>query len=117
MSRSAQGASPPPAALAPASSGGRAPRSTASRSDHHAALWLVGLAMVGRVLRSRRLYERVLVGAIVAAALARMGKEDERRTLARLEAWDAREIQRMEREAKRHGRGRRARGASGRRSR
>ena len=73
--------------------------------------------MVGRVLRSRRLYERVLVGAIVAAALARMGKEDERRTLARLAVWDAREIQRMEREAKRHGRGRRARGASGRRSR
>ena len=71
--------------------------------------------MVGRVLRSRPLYERLLVGAIVAAALARMGKDSGLSTLARLVAWNAREIQRMEGKAKGHRRGR-ARGASRRHS-
>ena len=72
-------------------------------SQQQAAFRLVGLAMVGRVLRSRRLYERLLVGAIVAAALARMGKENGMSTIARLAAWNTREIQRLERRAKRHG--------------
>ena len=62
--------------------------------------------MVGRVLRSRPLYERLLVAAIVAAALARMGKENGLSTIARLAAWNTRETQRLEHRAKRHGRGR-----------
>lgn len=112
MPRSVQGPSPPPAALAPASSS-PAPRSTAPGSDHSAVLRLVGLAMVGRMLRSRRLYERLLVGAVVAAALAGMGKENGLSMLARLAAWNARQIQRLEHQAKDRGRGRRhrARGA------
>jgi hypothetical protein len=75
-------------------------------SQQHAALRLVGLATVGRVLRSRRLYERILVGAIVAAALTRIGKENGLSTIARLAAWNTREIQRLERRARRHSRGR-----------
>jgi hypothetical protein len=75
-------------------------------SDQQAAFRLVGLAMVGRVLRSRPLYERLLVGAIVAAALARMGKENGLSTIARLAAWNTREVQRLEHKAKRHGRDR-----------
>ncbi|HTZ27781.1 MAG TPA: hypothetical protein VMC83_27530 [Streptosporangiaceae bacterium] len=75
-------------------------------SQPQMAFRIVGLAMVGRVLRSRRLYERLMVGAIVAAALARMGRENGLSTIARLAAWNTREIQRLEHRAKRHGRGR-----------
>lgn len=75
-------------------------------SQPQIAFGLVGLAMVGRVLRSRRLYERLLIGAIVAAVLARMGKENGMSTIARLAAWNTREVQRLEHRAKRHGGGR-----------
>jgi hypothetical protein len=73
-------------------------------SQPQMAFRLVGLAMVGRALRSRRLYERLVVGAIVAAALARMGRENGLSTIGRVAAWDTREIQRLEHRAKRHGR-------------
>lgn len=79
---------------------------SSSVRDQQTAYRLVGLAMVGRVLRSRRLYERLLVGAIVAAVLARMGKENGLSTLARVAAWNRHEIQRLEHKATRHSRGR-----------
>jgi predicted flap endonuclease-1-like 5' DNA nuclease len=47
-----------------------------------------------------------MIGAIVAAALARMGKENGMSTIARLAAWNTREIQRLEHRAKRRGGGR-----------
>jgi hypothetical protein len=80
--------------------------SSVQKSRQQTASGLVGLAMVGRVVRSRRLYERLLVGAIVAAVLARMGKENGMSMIARLAAWNKREVQRLEKRAKRHGGGR-----------
>ena len=75
MTRSGQGAGrPPPAVIAAGSS-----RSVAQPGDSGfagtAALGLVGLGLVGHMLRSRRFHERVIVGAIV---------------LGRCEGWDRR---------------------------
>jgi hypothetical protein len=106
MSRSAERAGRPVLAIVPADGSAPASRSRAPGADQQAAFRLVGLAIVGRVLRSRRVYERLLVAAIVAAALARLGKENGMSTIARLAAWNTREIQRLEHRAKRHGRGR-----------
>jgi hypothetical protein len=65
------------------------------------ALGLVGLGVVGHVLRSRRFYEKVAVAAIVLGALRGIGHDNRVSTLARLQAWDKREVQRLERKAKR----------------
>jgi hypothetical protein len=105
MSRSVERASQPPLARSQASSIAPASRPRTA-ADQQAALQLVGLAMVGRVLRNRRLYERIVVGAIVAAVLTRMGREKGLSTIARLVAWNTHEVQRLERKASRHSRGR-----------
>ena len=105
MSRSVERASQPPLAIAPPSSIAPASRPRTA-SDQQAALRLIGLAMVGRVLRNRRLYEQIVVGAILAAVLTRMGREKGLRTISRLIAWNTHEVQRLERKASRHGRGR-----------
>ena len=56
------------------------------------------------MLRSRRFYERVIVVAIGVAALGRIGQENQASTMARLSAWDKRQVQRLERKAKAQGR-------------
>jgi hypothetical protein len=103
MSRSVERASRPQLAIAPASSP-PALRPSILGTDQQAALRLVGLAMAGRVLRNRRLYERLLVAAIVAAALAGISKENGLNAITRLVAWNARELQRIDRKALRHSR-------------
>jgi hypothetical protein len=55
--------------------------------------------MVGHVLRRRHAYEGVAVAAIVLGSLKRIGQESGSSTLARLAAWNKREIQRLERKA------------------
>jgi hypothetical protein len=103
MSRSGEGAGRPPLAIAAGSS-----RSAAQPGDSgfegQAALGLVGLGVVGHVLRSRRFYEKVAVAAIVLGALRGIGQDNQASTMARLQAWDKRQIQRIERKAKRQGR-------------
>ncbi len=65
---------------------------------------LVRLAVVNHVLRSRRFYERAAVAAIVLGALRGIGQENRASTMARLAAWNKREIQRLEHKAERQGR-------------
>jgi hypothetical protein len=60
--------------------------------------------MVGHVLRSRRFYEKVAMAVIVLGALKGIGHDNQVSTMARLQAWDKREIQRLERRAQRQGR-------------
>jgi hypothetical protein len=48
---------------------------------------------VGHVLRSRRFYERVIVGAIVLRALRGLGQVSRASTMARLQAWNKRQVQ------------------------
>jgi len=102
MSRSGEGAGRPPLAIAAGSS--RAAQPGDSGFDGRAALGLVGLGVVGHVLRSRRFYEKVAVAAIVLGALRGIGQDNRASTMARLRAWDKRQIQRMERKAQREGR-------------
>jgi hypothetical protein len=68
--------------------------------DDRAAARLTSLALLGHMLRSRSFYERVAFAAIVLAALAKLGQENQARSFARLAAWNKRQVQRLERKAK-----------------
>jgi hypothetical protein len=68
--------------------------------DDRTAARLTSLALLGHMLRSRSFYERVAFAAIVLAALAKLGQENQARNIARLAAWNRRQVQRLERKAK-----------------
>jgi hypothetical protein len=68
--------------------------------DDRTAARLTSLALLGHMLRSRSFYERVAFAAIVLAALAKLGQENQARNIARLAAWNKRQVQRLERKAK-----------------
>lgn len=99
MSRSGQGTGRPPLAIIAASSSRSAARPGDSGFDGQAALGLVVLGVVVHVLRSRRFYEKVAVAAIALGALRQIGQDNRASTMARLQAWDKRQIQRVERKA------------------
>ena len=103
MSRSGQGAGRPPLAIVAGSSRSAAQPGD-SGFDGQAALGLVVLGVVVHVLRSRRFYEKVAVAAIALGALRGIGQDNRASTMARLQAWDKRQIQRMERKAQRQAR-------------
>ena len=65
---------------------------------------LIGLAVLGHMLRSRRFYERLTLAAIVLAALIGLSRESRDITLARLSAWNKRQLQFLERTAERQAR-------------
>jgi hypothetical protein len=101
MTRSGQGAGRSPLANIVAGSS----RSAAQPGDFgfagKAVLGVVGLGVVGHVLRSRRFYERVIVGAIVLGALRGLGQENRASAFERLAAWNKRQVQLLERQAER----------------
>jgi len=66
---------------------------------------LVGLGLVGHMLRSRRFYETVAVAAIAVGSLRQIGQQNTASMTARLAAWNQREMQRLERKAQRQARG------------
>jgi hypothetical protein len=68
--------------------------------DDRAGMRLTRLALLGHMLRSRGFYERVVFAAIVLVALGKLGQENQARNLARLAAWNKRQVQRLERKAK-----------------
>jgi hypothetical protein len=76
------------------------PRPQVPGRDDRAGMRLTSLALLGHMLRSRRFYERVAFAAIVLAALAGLGKENQARNFERLAAWNKRQIERLERKAK-----------------
>jgi hypothetical protein len=78
-------------------------RQRAVGADHRAARRMVALATVVHMLRSRRFYLRMITVAIAVGALRRIGQENQASTMARLTAWDKRQVQRLERKAKRQG--------------
>jgi len=104
MARSGQGAGGPLPTNIAAGSSRPAAQPGDSGFDAQVALGLVGLGVVGHVLRSRRFYETVAVAAIVLGALKGIGHDNRVSTMARLQAWNKREIQRLERKAQRQGR-------------
>ena len=104
MTRSGQGAGRPPLANIAAGSSRSAAQPGDSGFDGKAALGLVGLGVLGHVLRSRRFYERAIVGAIVLGALRGLGQENRASTFERLAAWNKRQVQLLERQAERQAR-------------
>jgi hypothetical protein len=80
----------------------------AASFGNQTATRLIGMAVAGHVLRSRRLYERLAVAAIVIGALRRIGQENTASTMQRLAAANKRAVQRemhhMEQQAKRQAR-------------
>lgn len=61
---------------------------------------MVALGVLGHMLRSPRLYQRLAFGAIVAGALAGMGQESRSKSFERMTAWIKRQDERVERKVK-----------------
>ena len=104
MERSGQGAGEPPQAIVAKGSGSPAPRPGASGLDTKMTWGLVGLGLVGHVLRSPRFYQAVAVAAIAVGSLRQVGQQNRASVTARLSAWDKRQMQRLERRAQRQAR-------------
>ena len=102
--KSGQGARRPPLANIAAGNSRSAAQPGNSGSGGKAALALVGLGAVVRMLRSRRFYQRVIVGAIVLGALRGLGQENRASAFERLSAWNKRQVQLLERQAERQAR-------------
>ena len=101
MARSGQGAGKPPVAIAAQGSSGSASRPGAPGRGSKAVMGLVALGLARHVLRSRRFQEGVAVTAIALGALRGIGQENRASTMARLSAWNKRQVQRLERQAER----------------
>ena len=65
---------------------------------------VVGLGLVGHILRSPRFYETVAVAAIAVGSLRQIGQQSRASMTARLQAWNQRQMQRLERKAQRQAR-------------
>jgi hypothetical protein len=104
MARSEQGAGEPPQAIVAEGSSSPAPRPGASGLDTKVAWGLIGLGLVGHMLRSPRFYATVAVTAIAVGSLRQIGQQNQASMTARLAAWNQREMQRLERKAQRQGR-------------
>jgi hypothetical protein len=81
--------------------GGPTRQSRTSGRGTQLALRLIGLAMLRHMLRSRRFYERMAVGAIVLAALRGINQENRASAFARLAAWNKRQTELIEHQAER----------------
>jgi len=104
MARSGQGAGEPPQAVVAEGSGSPAPRPRPSDLDTKMTWGLVGLGLVGHMLRSPRFYQTVAVTAIAVGSLRQIGQQNTASMTARLSAWNKREMQRLERKAQRQAR-------------
>lgn len=85
--------------MPPAGSSGPARQPVAASRGNRMAWQLIRLALLARMLRSRRFYHAVAVAAIAVAATARIARENRASAFARLAAWDKRQAQRLERKA------------------
>jgi hypothetical protein len=63
---------------------------------------MIVLGTVAHMLRSRRFYARLITVVVAVRALGQIGHENQTTNLARLSAWDKRQVQRFEHKAQRH---------------
>lgn len=101
MARSGQGAGEPPAAITAQGGSRQAPRPGTAGRGSKAAWGLVALGVVRHTLRSRRFQEGVGLAVIALGALRGIGQDNRASTMARLSAWDKRQIQRLQLQAER----------------
>jgi hypothetical protein len=104
MTRSGQDTGRPPLASTAAGSSRPPAQPGDSGPDARVALGLVGLGVMGHMLRSRRFYERAIIGAIVLGALRGLGQENRASAFERVAAWNKRQVQFLERQAERQAR-------------
>lgn len=71
-------------------------------AGHRTAMRVIVLATVAHMLRSRRFYARLITVVVAVRALGQIGHENQTNNLARLSAWDKRQVQRLEHRAQRH---------------
>ena len=100
MAGSGQVARAAPDAMTPAGSAAPGQQAPTSGFDQQMAQRLVRLGLLRQMLRSRRTYERLALVFIVVGALRGLGQENRASTMARLSAWNKRELDRIERKAK-----------------
>jgi hypothetical protein len=98
MARSGPGAGEAPV------QGGHGPAPGGPDRDHKMAWGLVALGLMRHVLRSRHFYQGVAVAAVTLASLRGISQENRASAMARLAAWNRREVQRLEHEAERQAR-------------
>jgi len=101
MARSGPGAGEPSTAIAAQGSSRQAPRPGAAGRGSKAAWGLVALGVVRQTLRSRRFQEGVGLAVIALGALRGIGQDNRASTMARLGAWDKRQIERLQLQAER----------------
>jgi hypothetical protein len=63
---------------------------------------VIVLATVAHMLRSRRFYARLITVVVAVRALGQIGHENQTTNLARLSAWDKRQVKRLEHKAEHH---------------
>ena len=98
MARSGHGADESPAAITAQGRSGSARPGAAGRGNR-LTLALVALGLVRHMLRNRRFHERLAVAVIALGALRGIGQDNRASAMARLSAWNKREMQRLERKA------------------
>ena len=96
MSRPGRDARTPPQAITATDGSSPEPRARTLDFEHRLAMRLVRLALVRDVLRSRRFYERVALAVIVIRAVRQINQQNRASAMARLSAWDKRQIQRLQ---------------------
>jgi hypothetical protein len=101
MARSGRDAGKPPAAITARGSSGSASRPAAPGRGGKVVMGLVALGLVRQVLRSRGFQEGVAVTAIALGALRGIGQENRASTMARLSAWNKRQVEFLEHQAER----------------
>ena len=101
MARSGRSAGQPPAAITALGSNRSASRPGAQGRGGKVVMGLVALGLTRHVLRSRRFQEGVAVTAIALGALRGIGQENRASMMARLSAWNKRQVQFLERQAER----------------
>jgi hypothetical protein len=104
MARSGPGAGKSPVAITAPGSSGSAPRPGAPGRNNKVVVGLVALGLARHVLRSRRFQEGVAMTAIALGALRGIGQENRASMMARLSAWNKRQMHRLEHQAERQAR-------------
>jgi len=104
MARSGPGAGKPPVTITARGGGRSASRPGAPNRGSKVVMGLVALGLARQVLQSRHFQEGVAVTAIALGALRGIGQENRASMMARMSAWNKRQVQRLEHQAERQAR-------------
>ena len=101
MARSGPGAGKPPVTITARGGGRSASRPGAPNRGSKVVMGLVALGLARQVLQSRHFQEGVAVTAIALGALRGIGQENRASMMARMSAWNKRQVEFLEHQAER----------------